>query len=78
MNKDIRNYDENDNLHGVQIDYHSNGNICWIVNYHHGKRNGYIAWFYKDKTIEFKGYCNMDKLLYSDSHSWNNQIEIKI
>ena len=48
MNKDIRNYDKQGKRHGIQIDYFSNGNIKWIDNYHHGKLNGYEAWFRLD------------------------------
>ena len=77
MKKDIRNKDEQGNLHGEQIDYHPNGEIRWILNYHHGKPHGYIAWFYSDNTIEHKSYWNTDKKIYGENHYYN-QIEINI
>ena len=78
MNKDIINHDKNGNLHGVQIEYHSNGNIRWIDNYHHGILNGYEAWFRSDNSIDFKDYYNMGKRIYDEDHLWSKQIEIKI
>ena len=77
MNKDIRNFDEQGKLHGQQITHHTNGNIWFITNYHHGKRHGYRVWFYKDKSIEYKQYCNMGKWIYDEDHL-NKQIQIKI
>ncbi len=77
MKDNIRNKDKNGEYHGEQIDYHSNGNIQWIRNYHHGKPNGYRTFFNQDKTISFKQYWNMNKWIYKESH-WTNQIQIKI
>ncbi len=78
MNKDIRNYDKQGKNHGKQISYHTNGNTQWIYNYHHGKRNGYIALFKSDKSIYFKQYWNMGKWIYNEDHWDNKQIQIKI
>ena len=77
MNKDIRNYDENGNWHGKQIDYYPNGNILAITNYHHSKYLGYQGWFKSDKTIAYKEYCNMNNKIYEEDHL-NNQIQIRI
>ena len=77
MKNNIRNRDENGNLHGKQISYHSNDNISWIYNYHHGKYQGYQAWFNIDKSIFNKSYYNMGKRIYSEYH-WSKQIGIKI
>ena len=78
MKNDIRNYDKNGNWHGLQITYWSNGNIRWITNYHHGKLNGYEAWFNPDNSINFKSYWNMTKWIYEEDHEWNKQIQINI
>ena len=78
MKKDIRNYDKNGKWHGLQITYYHNGNICEIVNYHHGNKHGYRAWFYKNKSIYFKQYRDMGKWIYNEDHWDNKQIQIKI
>ena len=77
MNKDIRNRDKDDNLHGEQITYYINGNMMWINNFHHGKRNGYQAWFNPSNIILHKVYFNMDKKIYKEIHL-SKQIKIKI
>ena len=74
----IRNFDENGKIHGLQIDYYPNGNILAITNYHHGKPNGYQGWFKSDKSISYKEYYDMDKLIYVEGHRWSEQIEITI
>ena len=78
MNKDIRNRDKNGNLHGKQIDYHLNGNICNIDNWYHGEPNGYSAWFKVNGLINDKEYFNMGKRIYEEDHLWHRQIRIKI
>ena len=77
MKDNIRNKDKQGKRHGKKISYHPNGNIRWISNFHHGKRHGYLAWFYKDKSIQFKQYCNMGKWIYDEYH-YDNQIQINI
>ncbi len=78
MKNNIINLDDNGNYHGKQIYYWSNGNIQWIENFHHDIWYGYQVGFNKDKSINYKDYYNMDKLIYSENHCYNNQIEIKI
>ncbi len=77
MKNNITNLDKQGKLHGLQIDYYSNGNIMCITNYHHGLWHGYRVSFNQDKTTYFKGYCNMDKLIYSENH-YHNQTKINI
>ncbi len=77
MNKGIINRDKDAKLHGEQIYYHPNGNISRIGNYHHGKRHGYVVWFYDDNTIRYKQYYNMGKLVYDETH-YHKQIKIRI
>ena len=77
MNKDISNYDKQGNRHGKQIYHYSNGNIRWIMNYHHGKHHGYQDSFNPDKSINYKRYWNMGEWVYNENHYYK-QIEIKI
>ncbi len=78
MNKDIINKDENGKYHGVQIDYHSNGNIKWIANFNRLDLNGYLVRFNPDNSINYKSYWNIDKCIYNENHAWSKQIEIRI
>ena len=77
MNKNIINRDEDGIWHGELTWFYANGNISQIVNYHHGKLNGYGTWFAEDKSIDFKQYYTMNKKIYIENH-WSKQIEIMI
>ena len=77
MKNNIRNYDKNNNLHGVQITYHPNDNISCIENWYHGIYHGYKAWFKSDNSIDLKLYYNMGKWVYSENY-FHKQIKIHI
>ncbi len=78
MKNNIENKDKQGNRHGKQIWYYINGNIQFIANHHHGKLNGYQAWFKSDNSIRYKQYLDMNKWVYDEDHWFNNQIKIKI
>ncbi len=77
MKQDIINYDKQGRYHGEQIEYYSNGNVFLITHNYHNKWNGYRAWFKRDKSIHFKQYWKMSKLIYIEDHGYE-KININI
>jgi antitoxin component YwqK of YwqJK toxin-antitoxin module len=79
MKKDIVNKNENNQLHGIQIEYYYNGKIMRKWNYINGNPHGEHIVYYRNGQIMYKhNYINGEKVSKGEWIDYNRKLKMKM